>query len=347
LDLFYTNRRAQVQAIKLRYLDFLHETKDKTYPFLESLILSGQRYPENPYRYALTASGNWVKEFVKNSDIDNYFLPSIFCFPYIDWHQHHGNQPVIPNNQGVVWGLRLLQIVAAADRLFHSDPNFNRLTVKELCDILYDLFSYPRNESSFQIDSFTEYGYIALDGQDFPVYRQPYRLNIKMLPKSQYLLSNIMYDITYLNLSSMIIPLASSAIDTEPPFLVAASLETEKNPKSFWRYDVSQSLVQWVAAKITNSIALSQLCSSIAKEQKITYHSSSVLLRNRSARWNRLLNELEVGRNGIEGIFEYEQTVRGKIKIQTDQLIESIYFQDPNALIEIENLVTSFFDSWK
>lgn len=345
LRAFGDNRRAQMQVVQLRYYDFTMQETGRSYLFLESLVLAGQRFPPRAYRYMLTAKGNWRLQFVGATAFDNHLLPSGFTFPYIEWELHGGHPPQIPHLEGVLLGLRLLQILNANENLMNSpSSDVDRMTAKEMSDILFTLFGYSRELIMHFIKQFEEFELLSLGGPDFPVYLESTRQHLLMLPKGQHTLRQFLYDIAYLNLCAMRVPIAFHNTDSRYAFFMPASLDIIIDPDPNWDLNVGESLVQWVTAKIINSCAMFRLLSDINRFQEQRYRSQLELLDQRQ---RRIAQQAKHGQEGVvSGMFKFSERLRTQIPLQIEAMVHSIENDDRRATEVVLRLVKEYWSYW-
>ena len=342
---FGDNRRAQMQVVQLQYFDFLRQEGTQSYLFLESLVLAGQRFPPRNYRHTLTSKGNWRSEFIGTTAFDNHLLPSVFTFPYIEFESLGGHPHQIPNSEGVLLGIRVLQILAANESLVKDLlSNRSHITAKAMSDILFTLFSYPRELTMTLINQFAENEFLGLGGLDFPLYLEPTRQCLYMMPKSVYTLRQFLYDIAYLNLCTMRVPLAFRKDKRTPNFFIQACLDEAINPTINWDLNVSESLVQWAAAKIINSCSMFRLLSRINKVQKQRYRNQLQFLDQQQ---KQIAMHAERGQEGIfDGMFKFPEKMHIQLLQQIDAMVRSIEEDDPRATEVILRLVEDYWSYW-
>jgi len=346
LRAFGDNRRAQMQVVQLRYYDFLKQESKRPYLFLESLVLAGQRFPPKSYRYMLTSKGeNWRSEFVGATAFDNHLLPSVFTFPYIGWELHSGHPPHMPHPEGVLLGLRLLQILSANEYLVNSPAlGADRMTAKEMSDTLSILFGYSKDLTKFLIEQFAECEFLSLGGSNFPVYLESTRLYLYMMPKGWHIIKQFLYDIAYLNLCAMRVPLTPHDPESCQNFFIPASLDITIDPDPNWDLTVSESLLQWVVAKIINSCAMFRLLSDINRFQEQQYRSQ---LQRVDQRQKRIAQQAELGQEGVvDGMFKFPERLRAQIPLQIEAMVRSIENGDQRATEVVLRLVKDYWSYW-
>ncbi|MFA5056224.1 MAG: hypothetical protein WC562_08695 [Dehalococcoidia bacterium] len=348
--LLYTlgdNRRAQTQALQLIYYHYLEKAKLTRYYIPECLALAGQRFPPKVYRYGLTDKGNWRRECVDNSAFDNHLLPSIFHFPYLDRDLCHSQAAEFPHTSGILWGIRLLQILGASDRLFQDRGlAFEPLVAKEASDIMYKLFGYPRSQTLDLIMDFQEFEFLSLKPSDFPVHREPNRLYVQMMPKGLIVLRSFIFDVAYLSLCAMRVPTGGETVTA--PFkdncFIPACLDVAIDMRADWPLSVSQALLQWMAAKIINSTAICRIIIEINNRQQDIYKTKIDSLTHR---YRMIVNEAVMGRERmVDGMFQFASRLGKEVIPQLMGMIASLDKEDQRASKELEQIVTAYWSHW-
>ncbi len=346
LQMFGDNRRAQVQVVQLRYYDFLEREKLPRYLFVESLVLSGRRFPPKPYRLSMTRGGGWRPEFLGGTWYDHHLLPSVFSFPYVDWDPNAAQSVPVPQRHGPLWGIRLLQVINASERL-HDTPGswVDYMTVGECSQILNVLFSYPPDLTGELINRFKEFGLLGLEGRDFPHHRSTDRLQLRLKPKAHYVLRRFLYDIAYLHLCAMRLPLKGHQNHRTSYFIPAGlGVLVDPEPSYTWELGVSQTLIRWVTAKTINSCAMWRLLSAINIVQQESYTSRLQMLE---PRLRQIANEAERGQpQPIDGMFSFPDRLKRQIIAQIRGMMESIAKDDPNAIGYIGGLIERYWLRW-
>jgi hypothetical protein len=219
-EYFHKNKRAAVQLIQVYFYDFLKHRGRKNYYLIENLMKCGKAYPIKPYRYVRDASGQIAREKAQHKTFDNIFLTNIFTSPIINKQQSSGLVQEPNNFNNLLIGLRIMQIIASHDRYRKERPErkIKALHFEDLLEICDVLFEYPRDLVSTILDEYIETQYVAAEGRVFLHPANIEDARIIILPKTLLILENFLFEIAYLNLASMRVPLPIRLIETEMPY---------------------------------------------------------------------------------------------------------------------------------
>jgi hypothetical protein len=223
-EMFQANLRAQMQILQMSYFEFLNETDQKRYQLIETVMRSGLSYP--PLHY--TSRPGRSRRGAKAADLritvstnpeipfDSRFCPSVFLYPVLF---SEDNSDVDINASRLLMGVRLLQILDAELFLRQARVRNEPLEVGDIARLCSQLFLYPRNQILALIEVFAEFDLVRLSGRNIDGPTVFERHLIELLPKGEYLLKVFIYDIAYLNLCGMRVPLANEAFASDgPPF---------------------------------------------------------------------------------------------------------------------------------
>lgn len=265
------NRRAQVQIVQLAYLTFLAQSRNKAYLLTESLMKAGRRYPPLRFRYSRPEpSSPWDRHGAGWRFGDNVLLPSLFQYPYLSLGEVNPEKDA-PRPDYLLLGLRVCQLVAGHERRRRlSQSPIDDLSARQLIELLFVLFQYPRSLSRLTLEEYDEVQIIHLDSGGGPISRNINLHRVQMMPKLEFLLTRMLSDAAYLNLAAMRVPIAKSAATDNPPYIRAVSfdladgLETNQDTED----QRTVNLAEWVATKITNVVALLRLLKTINDAQR-------------------------------------------------------------------------------
>jgi hypothetical protein len=248
--------------------------------------------------------------------IDHHLLPSIFLYPAI-YLDESMTKPESTHKYGFMCGIRILQIVKAHDDIIQrKDNQIERLLSKELADLCFHLFSYPKEITMAMIEEFGEYEYLNIGNNKYVSVTDKSMYKVSLTSKADYLLTHLINDVGYLNLSSMRILLKSIAFSNPnvlsfTPFIKAAYLSYD-TPKSF-----NDSLDSWVTCKILNSLSAFKLIEYVNDRQKPEF-----LSRLSSLNSERLTTTAK--RAFSNGIFNYQDEVKDDIYEIVCSIINSV-----------------------
>ena len=264
----------------------------------------------------------------------------MFCFPYIEWEKTAVSPLPIPHPEGILWGVRLLQILEAAEQMITTGIITDRMTVREISGLLEVLFNYPRRQSHTLIEMFSQAEFLSIGPHDGHIHGDIARQQPHLLPKGRYVISRFIYDIAYLNLCAMRVPLRRVDDADIDLYFIPASLEALNKPTPNWDIRVPENLVRWIASKIINSCALLRLVDDINALQRERY---SGVFDNRSlnSRQVEFLRAFATTGNHRE-MFNFSHKIRLAILAQIRAAVGSLQNDDPRALDEIERLLVQY-----
>lgn len=325
---FGANRRAQMQAVQLLYLDFVRRgTPGKFYVMIESLVTGGSKVPP-----AFDTCGNLDDGAIVHHDRrqpPTCLYPPIFDYPY-SRVSSDGNASAIPATQGALLNLRILQIVRAHEILMHeSSLPLQRLNIHELSQICETLFGYSDNLVTQSVQRLEEWELLSAPIRVLPPPVGVGKYPVGLLPKSGFCLRSLVYDVAYLNLAAMRVPLASWAMKDSSPYVRCSVLERDR-------------MSEWISTKILNSIALFRLLREMNAAQSTTFDERIGSLPPRLARTATKARE---GQLGTElGMFDFIGKMSQTIPDQVNRILHSV--GDPEILEGIRDSVESYCARW-
>ena len=341
--IFGENRRAQMQVVQFRYFDFLRKGRGEAsaYRFLESLVLAGQAYPPKHYKYAMTGKGGWTRRSSGGAAFDNHLLPSIFDYPFVDWELSGAIDPPAPALQGVLWGVRILQLVAASEwRARQHERYVDRIMSKEVADVLYTLFGYPRSQTYLLVDQLCEQECIRQGRPDYAAPTTSRRQFVYLMAKGRYILRKFLADIAYLSLCTMRLPLQVSKQRSGLPYFVAPRLSAASTID-----ERDTDLAEWISAKVINSCALVRLISTLNTQQEFGARVKSSLLDN------RLQEIIEQAVQGVEsefeGMFHLPRALEDAVRHQVATASAVLKRDAPTAAHLVDLRLAAYWDAWK
>ncbi len=323
------NKRAQMNVIQLNYYDFLRAKREQPYQLIESLVKSGRRFPPKHYTYKKDGEGKLVATGHR-PHFDSRFFPTILVFPYVASESHPKS---IPTKEGMLMGIRCLQLVSAHDSI-HIETLKSPLLVSELAELCNKLFGYPEELVMALVLEYTEFELFRLRGKFFPIPSSPERYEIIPLPKMNYLLNQFLHDIAYLNLSAMRLPLSVSVFKNfgPYPFISAATFDDPHK----------DDLLHWIGIKILNAIAVHRLIKQINNEQQQRYAMGLSCITNRRLQQTAVKAKQK-------GMFSIAEQMQIKIKEQIRSAISNLQHEIENRKSDIsilEKLVQGYIDVW-
>jgi hypothetical protein len=251
-EIMEDDRRSQMQAVKLRYVEFLERRTESRYRLIETMIKAGWAYPPVHYRYL--ESGDRLRRLAGDPiRADLRFFPSIFRVPYIsDPRKPQFKLPA----EGALTGIRVLQIAEAHGRLQSPRRGSHMpLQVASLAHVTGILFNCPAILVTHLIEEYVEFQLLRTYGRFDPHPREVETDDVSLMPKGRYLLSHAVADIDFLNLAAMRVVLDASAFraGASAPFVRAQRFNR----------DAVKGFEEWMLAKIVNCISISRLIRTI------------------------------------------------------------------------------------
>jgi hypothetical protein len=345
-----SNNRAKVQMLQYRYYDFFARRRTvkgqyHAYQLVESLMKAGRRFPPIPYRYSVS-DGEHVRTTWHTQRYDSRFFPSIFRFPFNSLIKQVSKHKVIfdgnlgkPRLENLLLGLRILQLVDAhhaynrkRQRVVDGETISNKVTVGELTRVLRTYFGYEEGLTLRMVDEFVEYQIIEYHHPNIPVASNRQEDNeIVVLPKLGFLLDRFLYDLAYLNMAAIRIPLARSAFDVDDkskPYFHAVSYEEPKD-----------GLGLWVAAKLCNAVGLVRLLKWGDQRQEAEVRARIAENKNTDQEWCAIL-ETAIER----GLHYFLRDTEKNLLHETRLALTGI--QLPLMTTFIHEYVSSYCSSW-
>jgi hypothetical protein len=338
---FYTNRRAQLQTIQLSYLEYLGGIKERLYFMTEFLCRGGNVFPPKPYDYHYDKKAKTVvrRLGIQGKKFDHHLLPTLCMYPHLQFDPATFESNCVPSFYGPMLGIRVMQLIEGYDKYImrmtqdHMAPAI--LTSGEVAGILHKLFGYQENIIIDMIEEFAEYEFIGITGDGVPTAELPSRYNIYMMPKLEHVVTKIMYDIAYLNMSALRIPLKRSALEAEIPYFVARTVATHGGKSK-------TNLVNYVSAKITNSVGLFRLLKSINAAQKEQFETNLAKLDSRE----REIIDASIANESRIGFFDFLVTMRKNLETSIKLILPSIAAVDESLLSRILTEVEKYQTRW-
>jgi hypothetical protein len=280
--MFGQNLRAAVQALQLRHEEFTTFGPDHHhYRWVESVMRSGWRFPPKLSQYTPGRSNENPFDFNSTSELtfDNRLLPSIFAYPYLPW----GSKPKAkPDFEYSMLGVRILQLVNAADSLQREQTAESSVTINIVMDLISTLFpKYSGNITLALMRDLIEFDVIDADN----VSTSPSNLPgidslVHLTPKGRFILEHCLTDVAYLGMSAMRLPMdarmLSRSSEDVPAIFVAKPHLSESKADSGGRI-----LVEWVQAKAINSINFVKLLDFVDERQISTIRNRHMLIENK------------------------------------------------------------------
>jgi hypothetical protein len=322
--IFGYNMRASMQAAQLRYQEFVAlGINNKHYRWIESFMKMGYMYPPKLYDYI--HSDDKIMPFMasqREKSYDNRLLVSIYSYPYFEYEINH---KILPSFNNVLIGTRLLQLINNSDRLYKEKRTLrSRITVEYACEVMQTCFNYTAKYTKAVIREYVEYELIETECKNLERHNMPNNTSfISLTKKGKYVLDDCLFDVAYLGLSAMRIPMRCDYLvggEKSSVFIV----QSYKNDYH-GEHNVS-NLVKWVSAKTINAINMYKLIS-VLYERQVNYVSANKVkiladLKKRAGGGGRSWKEIimiDYLNSIMNGSMNYEQ-----IKKQLFSMIDSV-----------------------
>jgi len=343
LEAFGQNRRAQMQVVQMTYLDYLAQERERPYLIVEALVKAGCFFP--PRHYFYRTSENHLKhedrKEGRNTVFDNHLLPPIFTYPYVDYTPAV-ESGLIPRDDYMLLGLRLLQLIHAHEtRLLSRTTPTERLTLKVLVGLCSQLFDYPRELVLAMLQEYQQYEFVHLGSMDFPTPTVADALAVYSTSKTDYMLRHFMFDIAYLNLSAMRLPLATRVVSSDPPFIRAATPDSHLLDRHMSGSKRRELLLEWIFIKIANTTALFRLLQSLNEQQETTLGSR---LSDVEGDYKQTVKGAMEGDNRVPGMFSFPDKMKRSIMQQSGLILKSI---DESGQRRVAKMLRTYWDGWK
>ena len=225
----------------------------------------------------------------------------------------------------------MLQFVHAHDALRRDSGNLTSpLSVGDLCR-LCELFDYPKKLTSELAQEFAEYECFQLRGSDYPMAEAMHRFEIEPMPKMRALLDRFIFDIGYLNLAAMRVPLALESFGYGPSFITAATLDEEG----------SSVFADWVCAKLLNPISVFRFLNAANQKQETSFNRNIGALSERLQRTAHLTRSM--------GMFDFTNKMRRDLEQQIKQVLgslESGHLQSRELFENVGRRIESYARVW-
>ena len=163
----------------------------------------------------------------------------------------------------ILLGVRLVQFLEVWQREMaeevarHEAPARDAIGVGEFCDFAVWAFGYKRAIVMAALEELCEFQIVEFGNPNLNVPSRSVEDNVVIsLPKMRHLEKHCLFDLAYLNMAAMRIPLPDSAFDGVPYFHAASYEEDE------------DELVVWVWHKVTNALGLLRLVTEVDRGQQ-------------------------------------------------------------------------------
>jgi hypothetical protein len=340
VQLFGANLRAQMQTMQLRYENSF---RGAHYALIEDLILAGQLYPPRVYRYETTQSGSHLRfERLGNNRFDNHLLPSVFEYPMAIGFTPQNGQAVHP--EGLLQGLRVLQLVAAAERL-HGD-GFEYVVENEVKQILQVVFDYSSETTAILMEQFREYEMLRSTNVEIGISLSKGETGrVRLAEKGRLILEYYIYQLAYLGLWAMRVPTGDAGGEHTPGFFVAASLRDGRMRGSDVQLGSGGEVVRWVGTKAINATGMVRAIRGMNEIQRGRYERDRV--RIRSDRGRMILGEAVKGGGNVAGMFACAEEMIARVKGQMDAMVRSVTDGNPAGEEALGLMVEEWVRRWQ
>ncbi|MBI4964208.1 MAG: hypothetical protein HY913_13095 [Desulfomonile tiedjei] len=303
------NNRAKVNALLVLHYEFARVEENKSYLLLESLLRGGYEFPRAHYVYKLKRDG-LLERTGSNNRFETNLLPNIFTFPFTST----GQGVTFPTDgHGLLAGLRILQLAAATERLRKGKQKPPLPIAADLIALCKILFEYEEELLLNLIEEYGEFEIFYLGGMHYDQPSHRSRWTIKCSLKLDILLSDLIYDVAYLNLCSMCTPLERKRVPwNKNPFLQASSVK-------------SDGVEEWVLCKITNAVSFFRLIKSVNEyQEKRCQKTSKALDEDQRKVYEEARNHLTRGVDGLSlhGLFSFTATMQASILKQCQTILD-------------------------
>lgn len=342
LDTLGDDRRAQMQIIQLDYLDFLETKRARAYQLIEYLTKAGKRYPPRYYFYAKYKDGDLIQAGnAEPTPLDSKFFPTIFSFPILQ----EGQSGNLSHPHSMLIGLRIAQLVLSCSELIRDKESYVRdpMLGRELGSICKKMFGYEEQLVYALLEELAEFDMMQLDGglYPLPVKREDYVIRDR--PKLRVLLDTMIYDIAYLNLVAMRVPVAVDVLSSENNTFGLFKAETlDQKLSSLGR---ESTMSGWIFAKAVNAISLYRLVKYINDVQK---SNANVNFRKLNDRQKIIFDNAVkgIGSKGI-GMFDVHREMERNIRKQIGGIFTK-YERDrsADALGRLLKRISNHFTKW-
>lgn len=325
--IYGANKRAQMQMVQMNYYEFLSDKKEHPYQLIESLVKSGRRFPPKYSVYTMNKNKKMVR--VTSGlyhQIERRYFPILFDFPCIPYEDQ---KTPPPTGEGILMGLRCLQLMRAHQKISRQMPYTSPLFASELAELCKKLFGYPEQTILLLIYEYADFELCRLSGQFFLFPSSVERYKIDPLPKMDYLIDRFLYDIAYLNLCAMRLPLSEVVFKKNVPFISAVTFD---NP-------TKDDLKNWIAKKILNAIAVYRLVKKINTNQIQVFDRNKVRIKD-----SRLLQIVNMAQK--ENMFSFISQMRSSIDVQIRSALTNLKLQG-HDIVSIEKRIEEYKTSWQ
>jgi hypothetical protein len=268
------NVRARMQILYLMFLNYIDERTGKGYLVTEHMLLNGHAYPTVAYEYTDSAIGRLVGRPTSEMKSEARFLPLITRYPSDG--EESPSDAVAAVFPGIMMGIRIIQLLISAYGIRDRQA---LPTITELTDLVSRRFGYSGKSVNAFIRELASYEVLRIHIADgFAVESDGNRLS--PLPKATYIMSDILFDVAYLNMCCMRTRWNEAAIS-----LKYVTLETLGSDKS--------DLFRWISIKLRNSIFL--FCNMIQMNEYERYNAGVTTISLSQRQENILDAAIKIG----------------------------------------------------
>lgn len=333
-DMFDKNIRASMQAAQLRYKEYIaYELHKKQYRWIESFMKMGLKYPPRPYSYRYTEDKvmPYSPYLTQEKIIDNRLLVSLYLFPYFGYED---NPIIIPEIKNILLGLRVLQLMGAAEDMRKNDIIRDYITVGMICEILLVCFGYPGKIVRALLREYVEFEMVEPLKHHVTKSALPQDSeSLVLTKKSKYILSECLCDVAYLSMCAMRLPINKEYLTFENgnPLFFAETFAYSREENN-----ITANLSSWVAAKIINSINLYNILSLLDNEQIKVLRQNTVKIGNRLQGKQQSLkyNMYKHFYNNIRRIDSYRETIVRQLSLIIDSIQDIVSIKDLENILE-------------
>lgn len=244
LNLFGANLRCAMQVIQTKYHLYLDEAVRHSYLLTEVLTTRGKSIPTQPYSYKIV--GNQLERSLASSTLyDSHFLPSLFAPPVVilDATIEDNLCDALSPAKHLLVSLRILQLLDAQTK--GATPDVSDVCVQVLVSFLEKYFSYSPMIVVAAIEELVLYECAIFVDAERVRTGDTIARRVALTPKGRTLYRDYLFDLSYLALAGMLVPIADAA--SENSFFTACT-----------PFD-SDKTTLWISVKLRNSLSLLRL----------------------------------------------------------------------------------------
>lgn len=313
LDSLGENRREQMEAVQYTYFEYLKKEKEPSYRLRESLCKAGRCFPPRYYHYPKSIRTTSRRRGM--TTLSAQLFPCIFMLPYEIGHAVEKPKSKLWAPNPILLNIRMLQLLHGHDyRIFTSKPSPSRLKVREFIILCSKLFGYGEEMIKCAIEENEQFQIVEIRSPHFPAPSELRDMQIYTTTKSRYFLRELLYDVAYLNLAAMRVPILPRALSLNVPYFRAATIDLLPP------YGVS--IPEWVAIKVINTVALYKMLVAVNEYEKRIVDGNLSGLKVRLSR--TVQAAIKGGYEDIDGMFDFPDRMSKRVLLQVERMLNSV-----------------------